>query len=165
MYHNPETHTQQMVDSGINWGLPDFLYHKNLTLLPHHHLTHRVGDEDPRDESQHQHLTGDGVGRCKKTTRTPALYGQLEGSLPPSKREGWFKILAGCPPRPAPQSPGRAWQMCLLLRHKSFGSKEKAHSSSFASLAMNPGWRGNGVETDLVYPNLCVCVRVQIKIL
>lgn len=34
MYHNPGTHTQQMVDSGINSGLPDFLHHKNLTLLP-----------------------------------------------------------------------------------------------------------------------------------
>lgn len=66
MYHNPETHTQQMVDSGINSGLPDF-YHKNLTLLLPHHLTYRMGDEGPWDKSQHQHLTGEGVGRCKKT--------------------------------------------------------------------------------------------------
>ena len=41
MYHHPGTHTQQMVDSEINSGLPDFLHHKNLTLLlppvPHTH--------------------------------------------------------------------------------------------------------------------------------
>lgn len=38
-----------MVESGINSGLPDFLYHRNLTLLPHH-ITHSVGHEDTYGE-------------------------------------------------------------------------------------------------------------------
>lgn len=51
MYHNPGKHTQQMLDSGINSGLPDFLHYKNLTLLLPRHLTHRVGADDPKGES------------------------------------------------------------------------------------------------------------------
>lgn len=51
MYHNPGKHTWQMVDSGTNSGLPDFLRHKHLTLLPPAASHARVRSKDPEGES------------------------------------------------------------------------------------------------------------------
>lgn len=113
MYHNPGKHTQQMVNSRINSGMPDFFHHKNPTLLLPCRLTQGWEMRIPRVRASSRQEAVQQGGTSHRDHKDPSLHSQLAGSLPPSKGESLFKTLAGCPQGPAPKSPGWAGQMCL----------------------------------------------------
>lgn len=92
MHHNPGKCTQQMVDSGINLGLPEFLYHINLALLPHYHLTHRLADEDPNSESPVPDQGHRSRTRAPGDQRPCPFVVIWRASYLPSKGVSWFSI-------------------------------------------------------------------------
>lgn len=108
MYHNPGKYSQQMVDSGINSGKPDFLLHKNLTLFLPRCLTHKGGWQgSQRGEPRARHgatwgsrMKGKGAGDHKDLPWSA-------GGLPTTLK--WRELVQdtlGCPQRPASESPG-----------------------------------------------------------
>lgn len=113
MYHNPQEHTQQMVASGINSGLPDFLHHKNLAHVPCLCVTHRVGDEDRYSDNPAPGTDPAAEGRGTGDPGSPlSLRGQVEDSLSPITGSELVQDLqAG--PRDLSQSPQAKHDRCV----------------------------------------------------